>query len=131
MHGDRGAAAGKGATPARLRCRLGAVVVAGAALVAVGCGSHTVHRQILAADISTGAGWSPDAVSVSRDDKVVLTVGNTTGKTHGFSVEGYGIKKEVDPGNPIDVRFKARKQGTFKIYCQLHPTHQIATLIVR
>jgi nitrosocyanin len=105
--------------------------VACAALVLTACGTTTTHRQILAADIATGPGWRPDAVAVSRDDEVVLSVGNTTGKTHGFSVEGYGIKKEVDPGNPVDVKFRARKAGTFKIYCQLHPTHQIATLIVQ
>jgi nitrosocyanin len=109
----------------------GAIVVGCAALIAAGCGKTTSHRQLLAADIQTGAGWSPDAVTVSRDDNVILSVGNSTAKTHGFSVEGYGIKKEVNPGNPIDVKFKARKAGTFKIYCQLHPTHQIATLIVQ
>lgn len=123
-------AAGRGQGAGRAR-RVSAAVAVFAALAAGGCGSTTVHRQVLAAEIGSGSGWQPDAVTVSRDDEVVLSVGNTTGKTHGFSIEGYRIHKEVNPGNPIDVKFKAKKAGTFKIYCQLHPTHQIATLIVQ
>ena len=61
----------------------------------------------------------------------MLRVSNRTDKTHGFSIDAYGIHRTEDPGKPITVQFTAKQAGTFKIYCQLHPTHQPATLIVR
>jgi len=96
-----------------------------------GCGGHaTVHRSISAVDVDGGAGFSPTPVTLSKDDNVVLTVANTTARVHGFSIEGYKISREVNPGPGVEVKFQATKPGTFKIFCQLHPTHQIATLVV-
>ncbi len=108
-----------------------AVALACVALALGGCGgSPTKHRAIAAVDVGSGAGFDPTTVTVDKDDNVVLTVGNRTDKTHGFSIEGYGIRHEIEPGKPLEVKFKARKPGTFKIYCQIHPAHQIATLVV-
>ncbi len=105
--------------------------VVGLALVLSGCGGHaTLTRSIDAAQVSGGAGFDPLVVTVHKDDNVVLNVGNTTSATHGFSIEGYGVHDTVDAGTPIKVKFKAVKPGTFKIFCQLHPAHQTATLVV-
>ncbi len=104
----------------------------GLSLVVSGCGgSPTSRRQIAAVNVGSGAGFEPTTVTVDKDDNVVLAVGNSTTRTHGFSVEGYGIQREVEANNGIQVRFKSTKPGTFKIYCQLHETHQVATLVVR
>ena len=108
-----------------------------AALVAVslaisGCGgSPESRRQISAINVGSGAGFEPTTITVDKDDNVELAVGNSTTRTHGFSIEGYGIQREVEANNGIEVKFKATKPGTFKIYCQLHETHQVATLVVR
>ncbi len=106
--------------------------VAGLGLVLTGCGGHPdVRRQIAAANVGGGAGFEPATITVDKDDNVRLAVGNTSTRIHGFSIEGYGIQREVEPNNGIQVRFSARKPGTFKIYCQLHETHQVATLVVQ
>ncbi len=103
----------------------------GLALVLSGCGGHaTLTRSIDAVQTSAGAAFDPLTITVHKDDNVVLNVGNTTAVTHGFSIEGYGIHDTVDPGTPIKVKFKARKPGTFKIFCQLHPGHHTATFVV-
>ena len=102
-----------------------------AALVLTGCGGHAnLVRSIDAAQINGGAGFSPARIVVHKDDNVTLDVGNTTATKHGFSIEGYGIHDEVDPGADLKVKFSAGKPGTFKIFCQLHPAHQTATLVV-
>jgi len=104
----------------------------GLGLVLSGCGgSPESRRQISAATLSTGAGFEPTVVTVNKDDNVRLAVGNSTSGVHGFSIEGYGIRREVEPTKGIDVRFKSVKPGTFKIFCQLHEAHQVATLVVR
>ena len=111
--------------------RLVPIVVVTLGLAFAGCGGHPdVRRQISAVNVGGGAGFEPVTVTVHKDDVVRMAVGNTSTKTHGFSIEGYGIQKEVEPNNGIQVKFNARKPGTFKVYCQLHETHKVATLIV-
>ncbi len=107
--------------------------MAGLGLVLTGCtGGHPdVKRRIAATNVADGAGFAPETITVHKDDNVTLTVGNASSRVHGFSIEGYGIRREVEPNNPIDVKFQSTKPGTFKIYCQLHETHQVATLIVQ
>jgi len=107
------------------------VPLLGLALVLAGCGGHaTSKRSIDIAPVAGQSGFDPDEITVHQDDNVVLAVGNRTAATHGFSIEGYGIRHEVEAGKPLEVKFKARKPGTFKIYCQIHPAHQLATLVV-
>jgi nitrosocyanin len=81
--------------------------------------------------VSGGAGFDPTTITADKEDTLALRVGNTTDKTHGFSIEGYGIKQTVDPGQTLNLKFRLSSAGTFKIFCQLHPTHQTATLVVR
>jgi len=100
-------------------------------LAVAGCASHTDRDTIRAALVDGKAGFAPASVTVHKGDKVDLTVRNSTDKTHGFSVEGYGIGRVSDPtAAPMHLRFTADRAGTFKIYCQLHPAHQTATLVV-
>src|SRR5436305_1411421 len=108
------------------------MLVAVGLLVAAGCSNDTTdHRAISAAAVNGKPGFVPQVIEVHRGDKVDLTVGNTTEKTHGFSIEGYGLKaKTVDPGKPIHVKFTAKKTGVYKVFCQLHPAHQYATFQV-
>ncbi len=103
-----------------------------ALLTAAGCAGESERRTIAAATVDGGAGFSPDVVTVHTGDKVDLIVSNATDRTHGFDIEGYGLEaKEIDPTlEPVEVTFTARRAGTFKIYCHLHPQHQTATLVV-
>ena len=104
----------------------------GASVLLSGCGgSPTERRSISASAVAGGAGFAPTELTVNKDENVVLNVGNSTAAVHGFSIEGYGIREEVPPGPGTEVTFKSRKPGTFKIFCQLHEAHRIATLVVR
>jgi len=103
----------------------------GLALVLSGCGgSPTSRRQIAVVAGSGGAAFEPTTVTVNKDDNVVLAVANPTAAVHGFRIEGYGIQTEIPPGG-AEVKIKATHPGTFKIYCQLHETHKVATLVVQ
>ena len=108
-----------------------AALVTGLGLTGCTGGHPEVERQIAAANVGSGAGFEPTSITVDKDDNVTVAVGNTSTRTHGFSSEGYGIQREVEPNNGIQVKFKSTKPGTFKIWCQLHETHQVATLIVQ
>ena len=60
-----------------------------------------------------------------------LVAFNTTDKVHGLDIEGYGVPPlEIGPDKPNNLPFTADKMGTYKIFCQLHPEHVPAVLIV-
>ena len=111
--------------------RATAFAAAALTLSLVGCGTGTDRRAIAATLVSGSPGFSPDTITVDKKDNVRLKVGNETDKVHGFSIEGYRVKREVKPNETVEVKLKAFRAGTFKIFCQLHPQHQQATLVVR
>jgi nitrosocyanin len=114
------------------RAALSATLVLVVAAVMSACGgTETVQHSVDAARVSGAAGFVPPTITVDKRNRVTLKVGNTTDATHGFSIEGYGIRREIAPNSPVDVKFTATKAGTYKVYCQLHEAHETATLVVR
>jgi nitrosocyanin len=107
-----------------------AVVVVLLALVAASCGVRTSHKSISAAAQGAATGWKGGPIRVKKGDKVVVTVGNTTARTHGFSIDAFKIKKTVDPGKKTEAKFTPTATGLYVIYCQLHPAHLKSELIV-
>lgn len=95
------------------------------------CGHGTDRRSIAATFVGNGAGFTPLEISGDKEDTMVLRVGNGTNAEHGFSIEGYRIRRTVQPNETLELRFRLSRAGTFRIFCQLHETHQTATLIVR
>ena len=51
-------------------------------------------------------------------------------KQHGFSIDDFSVKETIDQGKTTTVKFKADKAGTYRVYCQIHPTHKPAELVV-
>jgi nitrosocyanin len=101
------------------------------AIVLVGCGgSKTVSQRINATLVNGKPGFSIATLTVTQGDKLDLRVDNTTDKDHGFSIDAFNVHRVVQPNKPQTVKFTANKTGQFKIYCQLHPAHQPAELVV-
>ena len=123
---------GGSASPAARRVTASAAALVLALVATAGCAGESERRTIAAAMVDGNPGFSPQTVTVHTGDKVDLIVSNATDRTHGFDIEGYGLEaRVVDPTlEPEHVKFTARRPGTFKIYCQLHPQHQTATLVV-
>lgn len=106
-------------------------VVLGGMLLLPACGEETDERSISAAVVDGKPGFAPDTLRVHEGRKVDLELGNTTDKTHGFTIDGYDVVRTVDPGKAVKLDFEADKSGEFRIFCQLHPAHQPAKLVVR
>lgn len=96
-----------------------------------GCSHDTVRQSISAALVEGSPGFSPVEIMGDKEDRMVIRVGNSLPAPHGFAIEGYKVKRVVEPNQTVEVRFRLGRGGTFKIYCHLHPAHQPATLIVR
>ncbi|MFP5318828.1 MAG: cupredoxin domain-containing protein [Acidimicrobiia bacterium] len=101
------------------------------ALILSACGQPTERDRIAIASVDNAPGFSPREVTVNQENEVRLRVTNSTSAEHGFSIEGYRRELVLRPGETREVEFKATRGGTFKIFCQLHPAHQTATLVVR
>ena len=108
------------------------VALAATALLA-GCGGpKTDHLKADDGPLQpSGNGITPTKLAAHKGHKVQIVVTNTAkDKEHGFSIDDFGVKEVVTQGKTTTVKFKATKAGTFKVYCQLHPTHQPAELTV-
>lgn len=95
------------------------------------CGQGETKRAVNATSVAGKAGFTPSVITVDKGDKIDVSVGNTTDKPHGFSIQGYGVRKEIVPGQTVHAIFRADKPGTYRISCQLHPAHELATLVVQ
>ena len=108
------------------------VAVAVGGLVLAGCsGNHkTEDFRINATSVNGQSGFSVGTITITEGDKIKVDVGNTTDKAHGFSIDEFNIHRVVQPHQTQTVTFTPHKTGEFRIYCQLHPAHVPAQVIV-
>ena len=97
-----------------------------------GCGGNHRTETFRVAITSTNgvSGFSFATITVTQGNKVDFHVDNTTEKEHGFSIDAFGVHKVVPAKKAESVTFTPNKTGQFVVYCQLHPTHVPARLIV-
>jgi heme/copper-type cytochrome/quinol oxidase subunit 2 len=107
------------------------VALAVMALLA-GCGSEeTDHLQATDGPVEGGNGIAPAKLTAQKGHKVEIKVTNTAkDKAHGFSIDAFKVAETIDQGKTTTVSFKADKAGTYRVYCQLHPAHKAAELVV-
>ena len=109
-----------------------AVAVAVGGVLLVGCsGNHkTENFRINATSVNDQSAFSIGTITVTQGNKVNIRVDNTTDKAHGFSIDAFNIHRVVEPKKPQVVSFTPNKTGQFSVYCQLHPAHVPARMIV-
>jgi plastocyanin len=109
-----------------------AVAAAICAVGLAGCGgNHKTEDFRVAITSANGvSGFSIGTITVTEGDKVNIHVDNTTDKSHGFSIDAFNIHRVVDSHKSQTVSFEPNKTGQFKVYCQLHPAHVPAQMIV-
>jgi nitrosocyanin len=107
------------------------VVLVAMATLGTGCGATKTDRlSVKDGTVNGKPGFDPAKLEAHKGRNVEITVANTGDKTHGFSIEGYDIARTVDQGKTLKVSFTAKQAGTFRVFCQLHPAHQPAQLVV-
>jgi len=98
-----------------------------------GCGSEKTDRLKAENGPVEGGppGITPSKLTAHEGREVEIQVTNTAkDKEHGFSIDAFKVGEVIGQGKTTTVKFKADKAGTFKVYCQLHPTHKPAELVV-
>ena len=105
-------------------------VVSGVVLAACG-GNHKTEDFRVAITSSGGvSGFNIGTITATEGDKVNIHLENATEKAHGFSIDAFNIHRVIQPHQPETVSFTPNKTGQFKVYCQLHPAHVPAQMIV-
>jgi nitrosocyanin len=112
-----------------------ALAAVGLTVMAVlsGCGEAEKTDRLTVDDgpVAGGNGISPERIETKTGTAMEIKVRNTANdKPHGFSIDEFKVGETVDQGQTKTVKFVASKAGTYRVYCQLHPTHKPAELVV-
>lgn len=111
-----------------------AALTMAAATALVGCGDDTATERLSVKSGPLGGAnvISPEKLTAKEGDTVEIKITNTApDKQHGFSIDEFEVKETIDQGKTTTVTFEADKAGTFRVYCQIHPTHKPAELVVK
>lgn len=86
-------------------------------VVASGVRSATTSPQERVIEITARQfAFEPGVIEVNRGDRVVLKV-RAMDVTHGFYLDGYGIREEILPGQEKEIAFTADRPGRFMFRC--------------
>lgn len=84
--------------------------------------SAEVVREITltATGVSEKSIWSPLEIFAVKGETVRITLVNESEMMHGFNIKKFKIRVQVFGETERVVTFKAKKTGTFKIFCHFH-----------
>ena len=63
--------------------------------------------------------WSPEVISATAGDHVVLKIFNEDSYDHGFALDAFGINKRLFPKSETKIEFDVPKIGRFNFYCSV------------
>jgi len=73
----------------------------------------------------------PSTIVATDGAPTTLSLFNTTGKPHGFAIDELGIREVLPAGEEFEIALPKLEAGhIYRIYCQLHPPHRAASLVV-
>jgi cytochrome c oxidase subunit 2 len=102
------------------------VLIAGALLVsATLISAFTIHARATALPAETeihitakNFEFTPNSIRLKKGQTVLLVL-SSQDRTHGFSLRGFGVRAEVNPGGVARVRFTPNKTGKFTFSCDV------------
>ena len=72
----------------------------------------------------------PSTIVVEAGKPQALSIFNTTDTPHGFAIDAANVQAILPAGEEYRIELPAMKPGIYKVYCQLHPPHRAAQLLV-
>jgi nitrosocyanin len=98
-----------------------------------GCGEAEKTDRLTVDDgpVADGNAFTPGRIETTAGTAMEIKVRNTANdKQHGFSIDEFKVGEVIDQGQTKTVKFVASKAGTYRVYCQIHPTHKPGELVV-
>ena len=87
--------------------------------------------QVVSAVVGGKNLYIPSTIVVTDGAPTTLSLFNTTGKPHGFAIEGLGIQLVLPADEEFAIALPELEAGRiYRIHCHLHPPHRSASLVV-
>jgi len=97
----------------------------------MGPDSPMVREIAVTSDLLEGSNrFTPAVIVAYKGDTLRLKVTNLGDKTHGFAIDEFKVKTEIEKGKSETIEVKADQLGAFRVYCQLHAAHMGGQLLV-
>lgn len=97
----------------------------------IGYQTELTTIQVVSAVVGEKNLFIPSTIVVTDGAPTKLSLFNTTGKPHGFAIDGLGIEVVLPAGEEFEVALPELEAGRiYRIHCQLHPPHRSASLVV-
>ena len=86
--------------------------------------------EIVSTNVQGKNVFIPSTIVVQAGKPQALSIFNTTDTPHGFSIDAAHIHAVLPVREEYRVELPAMKPGIYEVYCQLHPPHRNARLLV-
>ncbi len=87
--------------------------------------------QVVSAVVGGKNLFIPSTIVTTDGAPTKLSLFNTTGKPHGFAIDGLGIRVVLPADEEFEVALPQLEAGRiYRIHCHLHPPHRGASLVV-
>lgn len=115
--------------------RKGCVAAVAALILGVAWAASADHHgeppiQMVSSNVQGKNIYIPGTIVMKAGKPRTLQIFNTTDTPHGFSIEGAGVETVLPPKVEHEVEVPALRKGVYRIFCQLHPPHRSAQLLV-
>lgn len=84
-------------------------------------GQQTGGQQGGVAVAAAGNAWDPLEIQAGAGAAVSVSVENTDGALHSFTIDDADVDQDIEGGQSITVEFTAPDAGSYLFYCKYHP----------
>ncbi|MGE4608062.1 MAG: cupredoxin domain-containing protein [Myxococcota bacterium] len=97
----------------------------------IGFQTELTTIQVVSAVVGGKNLFIPSTIVVTDGAPTTLSLFNTTGKPHGFAIDELGVREVLPADEEFEVVLPELEAGRiYRVYCQLHPPHRSASLVV-
>jgi plastocyanin len=83
-------------------------------------GTQQASGKAAEIQIVAGFAFTPTCLQAKPGESLAITVSNTDGETHTFTITDLGIDKSISPGKSVVVHVKVPTSGAVPFFCRYH-----------
>jgi len=92
----------------------------------VGCAQSPTEEVKSFDTVISGYSYNPASITVNYGDKVIINIKNNDAVTHGISLQEFGVREFVKPGETKTIQFVASQRGQPNTFCSTDHGEKLA-----